>query len=305
MSRRKEAHTLRPLAEAALIARFRDLRPELFRDGDKRLANLRPLVLDTVSDASLEMALRDIAKGDGRELAWDLRRSLPPDLHSLYSSCGLALNTFGPWRLDPSAAHLLAMTGFTELRFEQKLPVFSRGGRAPNLDAVFSNDEFVLAIESKLCEHLAPAKPAEFQASYDTPIALAHESWRNLYHELRARPNTFAWLGVGQLIRHYLGVSTQIKAGGMHAGKSATLAYVYWEPDDADQHDACIAHRDELTTLTSQVSDPDVTFAVLPLAELLREWETERNAEPWLATHVSLLRKRYGVRLRASTREMP
>src|SRR5262245_51710150 len=70
-------------------------------DEDYRSADLSPLVVPTLAHAELERALRDIAAGDGKELQWTLinGRARPPSLYSAYSSCLLALNTFGPWRL--------------------------------------------------------------------------------------------------------------------------------------------------------------------------------------------------------------
>ena len=59
---------LRPHAEEALLERFRALHG-LETDASRRLANLRPLVVETVGEAALEAALRDIARGDGGELA--------------------------------------------------------------------------------------------------------------------------------------------------------------------------------------------------------------------------------------------
>lgn len=62
----------RPLAEKAFGARFSEL-TGLELDGDGRLPELRPLVLETIDNASLEACLRDIARGDGGELRWTTR----------------------------------------------------------------------------------------------------------------------------------------------------------------------------------------------------------------------------------------
>ena len=51
----------------------------------------------------------------------DLR---PPGLHSVFSSCGLALNAFGPWRLKPESLNFLGESGYMAMRFEEKLRIF-------------------------------------------------------------------------------------------------------------------------------------------------------------------------------------
>jgi hypothetical protein len=80
------------------------------------------VIVPTVPDAEFDAACADIRSGDGGELkegkSEDGRR-WQPKLHSPYSSCGLALNTFGPWRLDPSSLVVGGETGFETIGFEQ------------------------------------------------------------------------------------------------------------------------------------------------------------------------------------------
>ena len=68
--------------------------------------------------------------------------------------------------MDPRSLYLLGKNGFTEMRFEDKLPIF-RGGGHPNLDVLVWNSDYAIAVESKLCEHLTPGKQAKFQPTYD------------------------------------------------------------------------------------------------------------------------------------------
>lgn len=231
-------------------------------------------------------------------MAWstdDDGTRLPPRLHSIYGSCGAALNLFGPWRLATQSLALLGDTGFVELRLEEKLHIF-RGGTPPNLDCVTWDDTRIVAVESKLCEHLAPGHTAEFKESYERVAPLAHESWAALYTLLKCEPDHFVYLDAAQLVRHYLGVRAQIGERRRHANKQAKLIYLYWEPADAESHLACMTHRDEVTELHQMVSDPAIPFFALPHRELWTSWEGT-DEPPWLREHARLLRERYDVSL--------
>jgi len=287
---------LRPRAERALIKALRKRR-DIEPDRDDRLELLRPLVVETIDEANLKRALEDIGLGDGQELRWTKRDDgspRPPSINSIFSSCGAALNNFGPWRLAPESLSLLGESGFSELRFEAKLPIFHRG-RAPNLDVLLYDEERVFAVESKLCEHLTPGKQAKFKESYDRVGPSSHESWAALYELLKVRPERFCYLDVGQLVRHYFGLAKQTSEGGAHARKRALLIYLYWEPDDADDQDACLRHRDEVEAFKQIVADPGVPFVALTHRQLWESWKTQRDQPEWLPKHVSLLEARYAV----------
>ncbi|MDQ3672722.1 MAG: hypothetical protein M3364_09860 [Actinomycetota bacterium] len=247
--------------------------------------------MPTLGIRELDPALRDIALGDGNELAWQSisGRLRPPSLHSAYGSCLLALNTFAPWRLDPSSLEVDGDDGFAELRHECKLPIFSRG-RAPNLDVVLSDGRRVVAIESKLTEHLAPHGPGEFKPSYARAIAEAASGWQDLFARLSDGSESFTYLDARQLVRHYLGMRSQVSAGGGHEGKRAKLIYLYWEPTDGDELEVVRAHRAEVDRLVAILHDP--SFATLTYAELLKAWRA-RGAPEWLDDHVAQLEARY------------
>ena len=283
-------------AEQALVRQFIDL-TGLRPDGTDRLANLRPLVLETVADAELEAALRDIAQGDGNELLWTRHDGVlrPPSLHSVYSSCGLAVNTFGPWRNAPGSLALLGKTGFTSLTFEGKLPIFSTG-RAPNLDVIASDDRRVIAVESKLTEHLAGGQLAAFKPSYDKGIELAHDSWRAMYERLKRAPDTFAYLDAAQLIKHYLGLKKQSGPGRPYHEREATLVYLYWEPTNATDLQACRSHAEEISAFAKAVDDPQLTFVRMTHLDLWAAWENDDSAHA-IKRHSALLRRRYELTL--------
>jgi Restriction Endonuclease associating with ARP/Sigma-70, region 4 len=291
---------LRTRAERALVAQF--IEPHgVEPDTDDRLANLRPLVVKTIHDDALEAALRDIAQGDGNEMLWTRKGGTlrPPGLHSVFSSCGLALNAFGPWRLKPESLNFLGESGYTAMRFEEKLRIFPRGGRAPNLDVVLFDDDRVTAVESKLTEHLTGGQLATFKESYERVIPKADASWQAMYQQLKRAPDLFNYLDAAQLVRHYLGLKTQTGPGGVHAVKRAVLVYLFWEPANAPDLQACATHADEVRFFAQQVADPNLPFATSTYRELWSSW-TRLASPTWLTTHAGLLETRYGVQIAAA-----
>ena len=102
--------SIRRAAEAALRERLVSLGVELDKDG--RAEQLRPVVVDTVDDAALDRSMADLREGSGGELtATEAHR---PKFQSAFSSCALAVNVFGPWRLDPASLSLDDKSGFSE-----------------------------------------------------------------------------------------------------------------------------------------------------------------------------------------------
>ena len=288
---------LRPSAERRLVAQFTALH-EIEPDAEDRLANLRPLVVATITEEALEAALRDIARGDGNEMLWTRKAGVlrPPGLHSIFSSCGLALNAFGPWRANAESLRFLGESGYAGMRFEEKLRIFPRGGRAPNLDVVLFDEDRLVAVESKLTEHLTGGQLATFKESYERVVPNAHATWQAMYQKLKSAPDLFNYLDAAQLVRHYLGVKTQTAPGGAHVGKRAALTYLYWEPANAAELSACRRHADELRSFTSEVADPNLAFAAMSYRELWDTWK-EHSSPNWLETHVELLESRYVVTL--------
>lgn len=280
-------------AETALARDFAD-RPGVL-DRDLRAEDVRTVVVPTVADAELKAALDDIGSGDGGELA---PKKLPdgrwqrPKLHSAYSSCALALNTFGPWRIDPASLTLLGRTGFAELRFEKRLPIF-RGGRAPNLDLVVTTPGFALAIESKLTEHLARKPAPEFSDAYDRLEEMTSPSWWVMYRALKNGATSFTYVDAAQLVKHYFGLRKYCKENTV---REATLLYLYWEPEDADQHAELRDHAEEAKEFRKAISDPVITFETMSYPQLWSTWD-ELSQPSWLSEHVAELKNRYAVRL--------
>ena len=247
-------------------------------------------LVDTLTLGQMRSALDQIGRGDGAELK--PRVSGSPKFCASYSSAALAVNTFAAWMGREPWLILAGQSGFTRLEFEVKFPTGLQG-RSPNLDVVAAGSHTIVAVESKCIEYLGEHHAA-FQLSYDAAIeALADESWTSLFRDLKDAPMLLRRLGVGQLVRHYLGLRRMIADGHAY---SATLLYLYWEPADAAQFDEFAAHRRDVALLARRVADPTVEFVAMSYTELWAQWSVS-GAPEWLIAHVAALRKRYAVTL--------
>jgi hypothetical protein len=275
-------------AEIALRERLESLGVPL--DGDGRAEHLRQVVVDTVDDASLGQALADLREGSGGELtATDAHR---PKFHSAFSSSALAVNVFGPWRLDPGDLAVESISGFTTLRFEAQRAIFRSRATPPNLDVLLETEGEVLAIESKLTEYLTGNERASFADRYVEAVEeLADPSWAAVYRLLSDEPARFAFLNADQLVKHYLG----LKRTQQSDPRPVMLLYLYWEPPNANGP-AFVDHRREIAEFTGLVDDPAVRFSARSYPELWQQWEQGSTNER-VAEHLERLRERYGATL--------
>jgi hypothetical protein len=248
-------------------------------------------LVDTITLGQARAAFADLRAADGGELT-AREAGQPPKFCAAYSSAALAINSFAVWREDPRSLVLPNHAGFHQLAFETKFPTGLRG-KPPNLDVVARDADTAFAIESKCLEYLN-ARPARFQPSYaDAVEELADETWSALFRDLQRDPLLLSHLDVGQLLRHYLGLRRAVLDAEL---RSATLLYVFWEPDDAEHHPPFAPHRRDIIRLAERVGDETVSFDAISYPELWRLWE-QTDGPPWLGTHVAALRGRYAVTL--------
>ena len=97
---------------------------------------------------------------------------------------------------------------------------------------------------------------------------------------MSARTDLPRYLDRAQLLKHYLGVKNCFPE------KAATLLYVFWEPRNWPEFDACVEHRAEVGAFARGLADPLVRFRAQSYAELWAEWVTP---------HASRLAARYLV----------
>jgi hypothetical protein len=232
---------------------------------------------------------QDLLDGSGSELT-DLP-GRPAKFRAAYSSSALAVNTFAPFRKDPSRFSIDRLNGFSECRFEYACP---NGllGTSPHFDFFAGSRATALAAESKFLELLQP-KQAEFSSQYLLPFEgsasvppVAEAPWSRVFRALCNDPQTYRHLDAAQLVKHYLGLRHSFPA------RQLALVYVYWEPANAGDHLAYANHRKEVTDFAHRVRGCATKFIALSHADLWREWE-RRASWPGVLEHVARLRRRY------------
>jgi hypothetical protein len=186
---------------------------------------------------------------------------------AVHSSSALVVNTFAPFKDNPSELDMLDVHGFRSLHFEKKLPTGLKMGTPPNIDLYVENETEVVAVESKFLEYFSRKKPG-FKKSYTKKaFPEAEESWLDLME--RFRDGQSRYLDVAQLIKHYLGLRNTLS----DTDKQVTLLYLFWEPKNADDHDLFRDHRKELDEFSKEVEGTTVNFVYKSYPELWTEWE--------------------------------
>jgi len=236
--------------------------------------NLLPGVL-------LGQFVADLEQGDGNEL--------DSKFLAAQSSSALAVNCFAPFKDEIIDLSLLGTNGFEAFQFEKKCPTGLRSGNAPNLDIVAEGKAHVVAIESKCTEYFG-TKPAKFAPAYAAQIQdeRRQSAWFGEMLQLDAGAVSYRFLDAAQLIKHAYGVARCFK------GKSVTLVYLYWEPENATEFPEFEAHREEISRFGESVAGAFPRFEALSYAELWSSWETSQ-CPPWLSDHIQALRARYLV----------
>jgi hypothetical protein len=151
---------------------------------------------------------------------------------------------------------------------------------ARRLDVALPRPGGLVGVESKLTEHLAPARWRPWRPAYDRPAMLAalDGGWATTFAALLAGRWRPAHVPAAQLVRHAL----SLRGAG-------TLVYLFWEPADAEAHPEVEAHRDEVDDLLARVGDAPPALLALRWSAVLDAWA------PRAPEHVAALRARYDV----------
>ncbi len=206
-----------------------------------------------------------------------------------WSSSALAAGSFGPWQRDTQLLSLARLTGFdTGVMFDADCPN-GVSSVPPRLDVLLTRGDDILAVESKCTEYLASKTP-EVSRAY---LRLAHQhderAASRWYAALTSVPE-FQMLDAYQLVKHYLGLRLT------YPGRPLTLAYVFWEPADAESHPLLGTHRSEIRQFADLVADdPTCRFAALSYAEHWDALGALARAPDWLPAQLASLRARYVV----------
>lgn len=256
--------------------------------GGTHTESLRDNVVPSITDDQLATLRAQLAAGDGGELR-PRPKSGKTTAHAPYSSAALALNAFGGWLGREEQLTVGGLGGWTDpLQIEAKLQIAHGGGRA-NLDVLLTSPGRVLAIESKLTEYVAAHDERHLKPIYASAemAGLLSGGWGRLLRALLDGEFPCHHLDATQLVKHALAVKSWFP------DRDATLAYVYWEPSNADEIPQLGGHRDELDQLLELLDDDaDPAFVALTYDELFAEWDAV--ADEAARAHVAALRARYG-----------
>ncbi|MEO2033603.1 MAG: hypothetical protein ABGZ35_16105 [Planctomycetaceae bacterium] len=227
-----------------------------------------------------------------RQFESDLQKGAGNELHSkflaVHSSTALAVNSFAPFKDAPESLACCGRTGFSAISFERECRTGLRGGTHPHLDVWLENDREICAVESKLTEYFN-RKVAEYSDSYQREkFPHAEDCWWDLLEN--SKFVGMKHLDVAQLVKHYLGLIRYLKSSESTAVR---LLYLYWEPTNGDNIDACIQHRRELRAFSERVIPSEIQFVSQTYSDLWREWQDYDG----LKGHAGNLIARYGVQV--------
>jgi hypothetical protein len=275
--------TIKKACKAVLKRALIDTNPRVTVDENGYVEEARDNLIEGVT---LEDFEADLSQGDGNELAGKFR--------AVHSSSALAVNTFAPFKADPSTLWLPGGGGFSSLQFEKKCPHGVAGDRAPpNLDVIADGPVAVVAIESKLIEYLEP-REAKFSPAYERDIQdwRRYGPWFREMTSLRANPARYRLLDAAQLVKHALGLARTF------AGQRATLLYLFWEPSNHNDFSLFEEHKTEIMRFADAVRGAEPTFMAMPYSEVWQAWERRTSPTNWLSSHVTRLRSRYEVKIK-------
>lgn len=216
-------------------------------------------------------------------------KSRPAKMRALHSSSALAVNVFDYWSVRDASPLLGALEvgpALVPLRFEAQYPT-GLEGKPPNLDIVIRLEpEITFAIESKFCEWLTPKRVSKppFKEKYFVPVT---DLWlraglpkcQDLANDLRLNTEHFLYLDAPQLLKHALGLATNLK-------QQFSLCYLYYDWPSSESE----THRKELDRFASRLGE-EIRFRAITYQELF-SWLADRCGSTD-GEYVEYLRRRY------------
>jgi hypothetical protein len=229
-------------------------------------------------------ARQGFGRGAGSELSGHMK--------ALHSSSALVVNFFDYWTERDSAPLLAALEvdagGAESLDFEAQFPT-GLDGTPPHLDVAMGlNSGMTIGVESKFTEHLdrSTIGKSRFEASY---FPCSGGMWTNvglpecqsLAEELHDQRHRFEFLDPWQLLKHALGLATNL-------GSRFSLRYLYYDfPGDRPE-----AHRQEIQTFASRVG-AEIGFKASTYQEVYSRLLNTDLDEPEYLDYLGYLGARY------------
>ncbi len=217
-------------------------------------------------------------------------RELEGHMKALHSSSALVVNFFDYWT-DKDKAPLLCAMGITageakSFDFEKTFPT-GLGGTPPHLDVAMTlSDGYVTAVEGKFIEWASKRTrvDADFREKYlrSSPGLWKQQSLfcsQELAEEIGpgkdGGKSLFQFLGAEQLLKHSLGLATQLGKGNF------SLYYLYydWSGESDEARKRSRAHKDEIDLFSDRVGD-ELCFKALTYQEVYKRLRESEQAEP-------------------------
>ena len=244
-------------------------------------------VADVVTNLRRPLSVRArqaFGQGAGSELAGHMK--------ALHSSSALVANFFDYWTDRDSTPLLAALetdAGKTEsLNFEARFPT-GLGGTPPHLDvAIALNSGTIIGVESKFTEHLERStvgkskfEPSYFPRSGGLWTSVGLPECQLLAEELHERLHRFEFLDPWQLLKHSLGLATNL-------GDRFSLYYLYYDfPGDRSE-----AHRREIQVFASRVGE-ETRFRASTYQEVYGRLQASGWDDPEFVEYLGYLGTRY------------
>ena len=248
-------------------------------------------------------ALDGYANGDGLELR-DTRRG-PAKMKALRSSSVLAANFFDYWTDKEDKTSLLRVLDFRDgraesLDFEAKFhtEISKKGqGNPPNLDvAITLSSCHVIAIEGKFTEPFSRSTNGSKSSFKDAYFPHSRELWRDkdllacqlFARELQDGLHRFEYLDVAQLLKHALGLATQLGKGKF------SLYYLYydWSGESNEARKRSKTHKDEIDVFSDRVRK-ELCFKALTYQEVYKQLRESDPPDEEYADYLCYLGERY------------
>ena len=229
-------------------------------------------------------ALRGFNNGAGSELAGHMK--------ALHSSSALVANFFDYWTGRDKCGLLSALEidvcNVESLEFEAQFPT-GLGGTPPHLDvAIALNSGVVIGIESKFTEHMGRSTKgkSEFEPSYFPHsgglwAGVGLPECQGLAEELHDGRHKFEYLDPWQLLKHALGLATQLH-------DQFTLYYLYYDyPGERSE-----THKREIWNFASRVGE-EILFKAVSYQEAFGRLSAFHQTDAEYLDYIDYLGTRY------------
>ena len=229
-------------------------------------------------------ALKGFNRGAGSELAGHMK--------ALHSSSALAANFFDYWTSRDKNSLLSALEidacNAESLEFETQVPT-GLGGTPPHLDvAITLSSGAVIGIESKFTEHMGRStkgkskfEPSYFPHSGGLWARVGLPGCQDLAEELHDGRHKFEYLDPWQLLKHALGLATQLH-------DQFSLHYLYFDY----QGERSETHKREIWNFVSHVGE-EIRFKAVSYQEVFGRLSAFHRTDAEYLDYIDYLGARY------------